>query len=221
MGGDLDSQADARLGRVAFLCRSLAVSLLLGLVVWVPCCRVQAQTDAAASVYGAFNSSTSGNGTTQRPSNAAGVLLELRHIWNPLAGVEASYSYHRANQAYASSFYPPCAVDAILPCGLTSLTAAVPADAHVAGGVGWCGAIFLWRGAGSAGVDAAAGEGAGRGAGGGWHQPAVGELMAASRTRSASSFSRTLATSDSVAFLPMGTVMVMVLPWSGRGVTRR
>lgn len=91
--------------------------------------RVQAQTDAAASVYGAFNAPTSGNGTTQSPSNAAGVLLELRHIWNPLAGVEASYSYNRADQRYASTIYPPCPVG-VVPCGPLNISSAVPNNAH-------------------------------------------------------------------------------------------
>lgn len=36
----------------------------------------------------------------QSPSNAAGVLLELRHISNPLVGYELNYSFNRANQGY-------------------------------------------------------------------------------------------------------------------------
>lgn len=59
-----------------------------------------AQTDVAASLYGAFNQTTKGNGVVQSPSNAAGGLLELRHIRNPLIGYEATYSFNRANQAY-------------------------------------------------------------------------------------------------------------------------
>jgi Outer membrane protein beta-barrel domain len=91
---------------------------------------VQAQTDVAASLYGAFSSSTSGNGTTQSPSNAAGVLLELGHIWNPLVGFEATYSYNRANQAYSSMTNPPCPVGIGTLCGPTRTTAAIPANAH-------------------------------------------------------------------------------------------
>jgi len=59
-----------------------------------------AQTDVAASVYGAFSGTTNSNGVTQSPSNAAGVLLELRHISNPIVGWEATYSYNRADQTY-------------------------------------------------------------------------------------------------------------------------
>ncbi len=74
------------------------------------------QTDVAASVYGAFSGTTSGNGTTQTQSNAAGGLFELRHIFNPYLGFEATYSYNRANQVYAfSGSYatPGCP---LLPC---------------------------------------------------------------------------------------------------------
>jgi len=60
-----------------------------------------AQTDVALSLYGAFSGTTSGNDTLQSPSNAAGGMLELRHISNPLEGFEVAYSYNRANQAYS------------------------------------------------------------------------------------------------------------------------
>lgn len=59
-----------------------------------------AQTDAAASIYGSFSGTTEANGTAQSPSNSAGVLLELRHISNPLVGYELNYSFNRANQNY-------------------------------------------------------------------------------------------------------------------------
>jgi opacity protein-like surface antigen len=62
----------------------------------------QAENDVAASLYGAFSGATSGNNVQQSPSNAAGVLFELRHISNPLMGYEGTYSYNRANQTYAS-----------------------------------------------------------------------------------------------------------------------
>jgi len=61
----------------------------------------RAQTDVALSLYGAFSGSTSGNTTQQSPSNAAGGMLELRHISNPLMGYDVAYSYNRANQAYS------------------------------------------------------------------------------------------------------------------------
>lgn len=65
-----------------------------------------AQTDVAVSFYGAYNQTTSGNGVVKTPSNAAGGLLELRHIRNPLVGYEATYSFNRANQAYIHSEWP-------------------------------------------------------------------------------------------------------------------
>ena len=58
-----------------------------------------AQTDVAASVLGAFNTSAKGYGTTQVNSNAAGGLLEFRHIIQPALGFEVAYSYTRSNQA--------------------------------------------------------------------------------------------------------------------------
>jgi opacity protein-like surface antigen len=61
----------------------------------------RAQTDVALSFYGAFSQSTSGNGTAQSPANAAGGLIELRHISNPLMGYDVTYSYNRANQSYS------------------------------------------------------------------------------------------------------------------------
>jgi len=69
-----------------------AVCLLL-LTVFVLCLSAvaRAQTDAAASFYGAFSGTTTANGTVQSPSNSAGVLLELRHISNPLVGYELTY----------------------------------------------------------------------------------------------------------------------------------
>jgi len=39
----------------------------------------------------------------QSPSNSAGVLLELRHLSNPLMGYELNYSYNRANESYSNA----------------------------------------------------------------------------------------------------------------------
>ena len=64
---------------------------------------VQAQTDVALSLYGAFHGTTNGNGTIQSPANSAGGMIELRHISNPLVGWEATYSYNRDNQVYRSA----------------------------------------------------------------------------------------------------------------------
>ena len=62
--------------------------------------RASAQTDVAANLYGTFSGATNSNGVTQSPSNSAGVMIELRHISNPIVGYEATYSYNRADQAY-------------------------------------------------------------------------------------------------------------------------
>lgn len=83
-----------------------------------------AETDVAASLYGAFTGTTNGNGTAQSPSNAAGGLLEVRHIRNPIIGYEGTYSFNRANQAYQETILCPgvnCPINA---------AASVSANAH-------------------------------------------------------------------------------------------
>jgi opacity protein-like surface antigen len=85
----------------------------------------RAQTSIAASLYGAFNASTSGNGTQQSPANQGGGLFEFRQIKNPLVGYEATYSYNRANQSYFYSFVCPCG-----QVGSYTESASVPANAH-------------------------------------------------------------------------------------------
>lgn len=98
----------------------VAVVVLMGFAV----SSGMAQTTVAASATGVFRHSTSANGTTQNPSNAAGFLLEVRHIWNPLMGIEATYSFHKADEDYSKQVQVP------VP-GLTeSITAKVPANAH-------------------------------------------------------------------------------------------
>jgi opacity protein-like surface antigen len=85
-----------------------------------------AQIDVAASLYGAFTGTTNGNGTAQSPSNAAGGLLEVRHIANPIVGFEGTYSFNRANQSYAANDY---ACPVITP-DCAPQPASVSADAH-------------------------------------------------------------------------------------------
>ncbi|SEG35649.1 Opacity protein [Bryocella elongata] len=84
-----------------------------------------AQTDLAGSLYGAFSGTTNGNGVQQSPANAAGVLVELRHIRNPLIGYEVTYAFNHNNQTYTQ---------AAAVCGLTCSTVVsskyVPANAH-------------------------------------------------------------------------------------------
>lgn len=96
----------------------------------------QAQTTVAASAYGAFRSSTNAGSrsfsTAESPSNAAGFLLAVRHIWNPLMGVEVTYSYSRADEAYANTIVnPPCPGNGGMNCGdIVTNMAAVPANEH-------------------------------------------------------------------------------------------
>jgi opacity protein-like surface antigen len=62
-----------------------------------------AQTDIALSGYAAFNSSTSGSLINQFPSDQGGLLIEARHIANPLFGLEGTYAFNRANQSYRNT----------------------------------------------------------------------------------------------------------------------
>lgn len=101
-------------------------SLLLVLLALILCFAVpaSAQTSVGLSLYGAFSGATSGNGTQQSPSNSAGGLIELRHISNPILGVEVTYSYNRANQTYSLSAACPTT-------GCTNVSpATVKANAH-------------------------------------------------------------------------------------------
>ena len=85
-----------------------------------------AQTDVALSLYGAFSGTTTANGVTQSPSNAAGGLLEVRHISHPWLGYEGTYSFNRANQTYRYTSPPSCPAGSTGTCGLE----AVSANAH-------------------------------------------------------------------------------------------
>src|ERR1700760_1515038 len=67
------------------------------------------------SLYGAFSGTTNGNGTAQSPANAAGGMIEVRHISNPIVGYEATYSFNRANQTYSPSGYA-CPVTSVPSC---------------------------------------------------------------------------------------------------------
>ena len=107
-----------------------------------------AQTDVAASLYGAFSGSTTAPSTSNAPggallspSNAAGALIELRHIRNPLVGYEATYAYNRANQSeiVTSATPPACPVG---NCINIDTVAAVPANAHALTG-DWVASVKL------------------------------------------------------------------------------
>ena len=69
------------------------------------------QTDVGLNAYGAFNGigSTTVNYYAEyfHPANAAGGMLEVRHIHSPWVGFEATYSLNRANQRYAYLTFGP------------------------------------------------------------------------------------------------------------------
>ncbi|MGD0939276.1 MAG: outer membrane beta-barrel protein [Terracidiphilus sp.] len=105
--------------------RSISSVLLAVGMALSACGLSNAQTDVAASLYGDFTENSTGNGTTQSPSNAAGFLLEARHIRNPVIGYEATYAFNRANQTYRSTIPTSCPVGSGI-----CLPTAVSADAH-------------------------------------------------------------------------------------------
>jgi len=104
--------------------RRLPAAILLSAFAVLGAARAHAQTDVALSLYGAFSGSTRSGPDTQSPSNAAGGMVELRHISNPLVGYDVTYSYNRANQSYFNPI--PC------PPSPTTCSAwqAVSANAH-------------------------------------------------------------------------------------------
>ncbi len=59
----------------------------------------RAQTDVALSAYRAFNTSTTGNGTVQVPTDSIGGMFELRHITSPIIGYELTYAFNPDNQS--------------------------------------------------------------------------------------------------------------------------
>lgn len=60
----------------------------------------QTQTDVAASFYQTITTSTTGQGTVQKPDNAIGGMFEIRHIHSSLIGYEMSYSFNPYDQYY-------------------------------------------------------------------------------------------------------------------------
>lgn len=111
--------------RPRWIAALLFVTLAAGLTA-----SASAQIDVAASLYGAFSGATNSNNTAQSPSNAAGTLIEVRHLSNPILGFEATYSWNRANQHYTYTGPVPasCAING--PCPTTPPPVTVPANAH-------------------------------------------------------------------------------------------
>lgn len=60
-----------------------------------------AQFDVAGSFYRTINSSTTGNGTEQTPSNSEGGMLELRYLQSRFIGYELGYSFNPENVSLA------------------------------------------------------------------------------------------------------------------------
>ena len=58
-----------------------------------------AQTDVSASVYGTFNNGTRGNGTIQSSPNSGGGMIGVRHVFNPLVGVEVNLAINPSKQS--------------------------------------------------------------------------------------------------------------------------
>jgi opacity protein-like surface antigen len=111
----------------SFLRTIFRTGLFAGLVAFVAMTGVasRAQTSVALGVYGAFNGTTSGDGTQQSPANQAGGLFEFRQIKNPLVGYEATYAYNRANEGLSPSASFRCT-----PGICTTSTAAISDNAH-------------------------------------------------------------------------------------------
>jgi opacity protein-like surface antigen len=108
--------------------RNLAILILVGGAAF-GCTHAAAQPDIAASIYGTFSGTTTGNNIVQSPANAAGVLLEVREIKNPLVGFEGTYSYNRADQGYRLYALPlDCPTPTSGACGVVSVL--VPNNAH-------------------------------------------------------------------------------------------
>lgn len=105
--------------------KARSIQALFLFVLAVAVASAGAQTSVAASIYGAFNGTTSGNGTQESPANSAGGLFELRHIANPIFGFEATYSFNRANETFRPSGTPFCPTPG---CSFTVET--VRANAH-------------------------------------------------------------------------------------------
>jgi len=106
--------------------KRIPASIVLVVAAVFGCAHAAAQPDIAASVYGAFSGSTTGNNVVQSPSNAAGILFEVREIKNPLVGFEGTYAYNRADQNYANVSIACPATDP----SCSGIYAFVPNNAH-------------------------------------------------------------------------------------------
>jgi len=78
------------------------------------------QTDASASFYRTMNSSSSGVGTQQTPTDSYGGVVGVRQIRNPLVGYEMNFSFNPEDQTFS-----PAGV-----CGLVCRNTTTPLTVH-------------------------------------------------------------------------------------------
>ena len=109
---------------------TLLTAIVLASLAGFGAASARAQTDVAGSVYGAFSGTTTGNNVQQSPSNAAGVLLEVRHIANPILGFEGTYSYNRNDETYDCNLCITPVSGACPTIGCPPARVTVPANAH-------------------------------------------------------------------------------------------
>lgn len=114
-------------------------TILLGTLLSICPLIVHAQTSIAASVYGAYRSSTQASDaannsvSAESPSNALGASIDLQHIRSPLIGYDFTYSYQNAEQNY--QYYVrtrPCssgATSSTETCS-QSMEATIPVNTH-------------------------------------------------------------------------------------------
>lgn len=79
----------------------------------------QAQTSVAANFYGTLNSSATGNGVIESATNSTGILVQGRHIFNPLLGVEGTYSFNTGNEQFSTG---PTGTQASVPVHFHTIT---------------------------------------------------------------------------------------------------
>jgi opacity protein-like surface antigen len=80
--------------------RKQAAFLLIAIVA-LAAIAADAQTDVSVSALGTFNGGTSGNGTVQSSPNSGGGMVGLRHVFNPLVGLEFNFAVEGSKQSLA------------------------------------------------------------------------------------------------------------------------
>lgn len=121
------------MGRTMF--RLLALIMLSSL----GAASVWAQTDVAVGALGSVYVQASGNNqittgnpgvynSTERTTSAAGAIVEVRHYFSPVRGVEAAYSWSRANPSY--SMIGPLCNGTVCPVYLNQTAAHLSASAN-------------------------------------------------------------------------------------------